>query len=98
MLGVPGLIGICLTIISNIIRCVVWILPWLMPILATAGIKLVIRSVSKIYVIRICGMVLGSMVLCRLVVLTIGYRGEGKIRSAPVIVLVVLALVWKRRD
>jgi hypothetical protein len=74
-------------------------LPWLTLVLATAMPKLVVGSVSSIDIVRIYGVALGSMVTCGvvMVVLTVGFGGEGQIRSTPIIVLVVLVLIWKRR-
>src|SRR5216684_8088770 len=89
----PRLIEICPSVISNIILRIAWMLPLLSPVLATAGIKLLVCSVSNVNVIRIHGVVLGFMVLCRPVILTIAFGGENKIRSAPIIVLWVLALL-----
>jgi hypothetical protein len=74
------------------------LLPLLMLVLATAVIVGITGSVSSVDIIRIGYIILSSMLLPRMIIvilLTVGAGAEVKMRSAPIIVLVVVAFIWK---
>jgi hypothetical protein len=74
------------------------LLPWLMLVLAIAVIVGITGSVSSVNIIRIGYIILSSMLLPRVIIvilLTVGASAEVKMRSAPIIVLVVLVFIWK---